>query len=150
MDPRQHVEVKIGVLRHLREMFYERALTNEILPIELVTIANDLKISVSRAQGVLAELVALKFATHNAGAPPHTAISDGRAEITEAGLAYLHQVESEKATAMANAELAAENLKLQAALTAEIGQKARSASLEIPDSRSSLKRAGFGPVREPE
>lgn len=138
-----HVELKLGVLRHLRDMFHARALTNEVLPIELLTVANDLQVSVDAVQRVLAELVALKLAAPNASAPPHTAIADGRAEITEAGLGYLHNVESERATARANAEIAAENIRLQAELAVEAAEKSRRESLEIPSPRTSLKQAGF-------
>ena len=137
-----HVELKLGVLRHLRDMFHARALTNEVLPIELLTVANDLKVPVETVQRVLAELVTLKLAAPNAGAPPHTAVADGRAEITEVGLGYLHNVESERATE-ANAEIAAENIRLQAGLADEAAERSRRASLEIPSARTSLKQAGF-------
>lgn len=138
-----HVDLKLGVLRHLRDMFHARALTNEVLPIELLTVANDLQTPIERVQGAVAELIALGLARPNAGAPPHTAVVDGRAEITEAGLGHLHHAEAERATALFNADIAVENIRLQARLQAEAAEVQREASLEIPSPRSSLKRAGF-------
>ncbi len=139
----QHVELKLGVLRHLRDMFHERALTNEVLAIELLFVANDLQVSVARIQQVLAELIALRPATHNPDAPPHTAVVDGRAEITENGLGYLHQIETDRAMAAMNVAIAGENIRLQVELAAKSADEARRANLEIPDPNSTLKRAGF-------
>jgi hypothetical protein len=140
----QLVELKLGVLRHLRDMFHERALTNQILPIELITVANDLQVSESRIKQILAELIVLKLATHNPDAPPHTAVADGRAEITDAGLGYLHQVETDRANLAMNAAIASENIRLQVELAAQYADEARRANLEIPDANSTLRRAGFG------
>lgn len=148
-DAYEHVEHKLKILGHLRDMFHARALTNEVLPIELVTVANDLRVSAVRVQQILAELIALKLVTHNPDAPPHTAVSDGRAEITNAGLGYLHQVQSERATAAMNAQLAADNVRLQAALAADLAEQARRVGLEVPEPRSTLKRAGFTPTIDP-
>lgn len=91
MAEKNYVQLKLGVLSHLRDLFHRQALTNEVLTLGLTLVAADLGVREEDVQSTIAELVALGLAQPTSHA--HLAAAQGEVEITKEGLSTLHNYE---------------------------------------------------------
>lgn len=91
MSEKNYVELKLGVLQHLRDLFHRQALTNEQLTLELTFVAADLGVPMHDVQSTIAELMKLEFA--KATSHSHLGPAQGEVEITKDGLSVLHNYE---------------------------------------------------------
>lgn len=85
------LELKVGVLRHLRSIVHQSAITQKPDPLDLTWVAFDLRVPVEVVQGAIAELLLLDYVKPLA--ERNFAITDGECEITKAGMMFLNQVE---------------------------------------------------------
>lgn len=92
-NPGDYYNLKLEVLRFLREAFQMSTLTREKQPIDVERAADHLQISVEVIQGTLAELIRLQLAKPLPNTPEHLAAVHGACEITTKGLETLHEDE---------------------------------------------------------
>ena len=92
-NPGDYYNLKLEVLRFLREAFQMATLTREKTPIDVDRAADHLQVSVEVVQGTLAELLRLQLAKPLPSTPEHLAAVFGRCEITTKGLETLHEDE---------------------------------------------------------
>lgn len=92
-NPGDYYNLKLEVLRFLREAFQMSTLTRERQPIDVERAADHLQVSVEVVQGTLAELLRLQLAKPLPRVPEHLAATNGACEITTKGLETIHEDE---------------------------------------------------------
>lgn len=95
-DRTRALELKVEVLRHLRTLVHESAITQQPRPLDLVWVAFYLHESIEAVQGAINELLILDFV--EPAAEESLAITNGDCRITKAGMLFLNQVEIAEAT----------------------------------------------------
>lgn len=88
------MDIKIGVLRHLRKHFQEAAVNRDPSPLDVRVVAAEVSVTIEDVKGMLAELVETGLARPRAGVPAHLAI-EGQCQITSDGLIYLDRYDAQ-------------------------------------------------------
>lgn len=92
-NPGDYYNLKLEVLRFLREAFHMASLTREKRPIDVDRAADLISVSPDVVRGTLAELIRLQLAKPLPETPEHLAAIHGALEITTKGLETLHEDE---------------------------------------------------------
>lgn len=88
-----YIGLRIGVLRHLRDLFYRVAVRNDATALDLTFVAAALGLGEEFVQGAIAELIKLDHVEPTDSRMPHLAVQRGDCRITSSGLSFLHQYE---------------------------------------------------------
>lgn len=89
-----NLDIKIGLLRSLRSLFHEGAVTNSPSPLELVSVAASIGVPVTTIQGVLSELGTLGLVRPRNPDEAHRLV-EGYCVITPNGLGFLDSFDQE-------------------------------------------------------
>ena len=87
-------ESQVGLLRELRELYYDAAITNQPRAIDIVDVTRRLGVPDRHVQGTIAELRDRGFVKSTDPSAPHRAIVDGMCAVTSDGLKWLNDYET--------------------------------------------------------